>query len=103
MLNWWKLNEARFPLIGKVAKIVLATPASEAICERLFKRAKHIGTTDRMARLLDETFKMLIVAQYNIVRHGGIEAIDVRERFIRIAHTVSESLTLSQLAHTVPD
>ena len=90
-------------MIAKVANIVLATPASEAICERLFKRAKHIGTTDRMARPLDETFKMLIVAQYNIVRHEGVEAIDVRKRFIRIAHTVPESLTLSQLAHTVPD
>ena len=60
-------------------------------CVRLFKWAKHIGTTDRMARLLDETFEMLIVAQYNIVRHGGVEAIDVRERFIRIAHTVPDS------------
>ena len=57
MLNWWKVNAPRFPLIAKVANIVLATPASEAICERLFKRAKHIGTTDRMTSLLDETFE----------------------------------------------
>jgi hypothetical protein len=73
-------------LISKVAKIVLATPASEAICERLFKRAKHIGTTDRMTSLLDETFdvKMLVMAQYNIVRHGGLEAIEVSKRSIRI-------------------
>ena len=78
------MNDARFPLIGKVAKIVLATPSSEAICERFFKRAKHIGTTDRMARLLDETFKMLVMAQYNIVRHGGVEAIEVSKRSIRI-------------------
>ena len=84
MLNWWKVNEARFPLIGKVAKIVLATPASEAICERLFKRAKHIGTTDRMARLLDETFEMLFMSQYNAVRHGGVDAIEVSIRSIRI-------------------
>ena len=68
MLTWWKVNEARFPLMGKVAEIVLATPASEAICGRLFKRAEHIGITDRMARLLDETFEMLVMAQYNIVR-----------------------------------
>jgi hypothetical protein len=84
VLNWWKVNEARFPLIGKVAKIVLATPASEPICERLFKRAKHIGTTDRMARLLDETFEMLVMAQYNIARHGGVEAIEVSKCSIRI-------------------
>jgi hypothetical protein len=59
VLNCWKVNAPCFPLIARVAKIVLATPVSEAICERLFKRAKHIGTTDRMALLLDETFKML--------------------------------------------
>ena len=70
-------NSARFPLIAKAAKIVLATPASEAICERLFKRAKHIGTTDRMTRLLDNTFEMLVMAQYNIARHGGVETIEV--------------------------
>ncbi len=55
VLDWWKANSARFPLIAKAAKIVLATPASEAICERLFKRAKYIGTIDRMARFLDDT------------------------------------------------
>ena len=76
-------NSSRFPLIVKTAKTVLATPASEAICKRLFKRAKHIGTTtDRMARLRDETFKskfkMLVMAQYNIARHGGVEAIEAK-------------------------
>ena len=58
VLDWWKANSV--PLVAKAAKIVLAT-ASEAICERLFKRAKHIGITDRMARLLDYTFKMHIM------------------------------------------
>jgi hypothetical protein len=75
VLDWWKENSARLPLIAKAAKIVLATPASEAICERLFKRAKHTGTTDRMARLPYETFDMLVMAQYNIARHGGVEAM----------------------------
>ena len=78
VLNWWKANSPRFPLIAKAAKIVLATPPSEAICKRLFKRAKHIGTTDRMAQLHDETFEMLVMAQYNIARHGGVEAIEVK-------------------------
>ena len=64
-------------LIAKSAKIVLACPAWKAICERVFKWAKHIGTSDRMARLLDETFKMLVIAQYNTARRGGVEAIKV--------------------------
>jgi hypothetical protein len=76
VLDWWKANSARFPLIAKAAKIVLATPASEAICERLFKK----GQTDRMARLLDETFEMLVMAQYDISRNGGVETIRVTMR-----------------------
>jgi hypothetical protein len=60
----------------------LAAPASEAICRRVFDSewAKHIGTSDRvmMARLFDEeTFEMLVLTQYNLARHGGVEAIEV--------------------------
>jgi hypothetical protein len=65
-----------FPLIAQAAKIVLAAPASEAIL-RLFKRDKHIGTTDRMARLHDDMFELFVMAQYNISRHGGVEAMEV--------------------------
>ena len=82
MLNWRKENAAHFPLIARAAKIVLATPASEAICERLFKRAKHIGTTDRMARLRDDTFEMLVMAQYYVARHGGVDTMEVSIFFI---------------------
>ena len=56
VLDWWKANSV--PLVAKAAKIVLATAS---ICERLFKRAKHIGITGRMERLLDDTFEMLIM------------------------------------------
>ena len=48
MLDWWKANSARYPLIAKVSQIVLATPASEAIRKRLIMRAMNIGTCDRM-------------------------------------------------------
>ena len=82
VLNWWKENASCFPFIAKAAKIVFATPASEAGCERLFKQAKHIGTTDRMARLRDDTFEMLVMAQYNIARHGGVETMEVSIFFI---------------------
>ena len=48
------------------------------ICNCLFKQGKHIGTKNQMAQLLDETFKMVVMAQYNIVLHVGVEAIEVR-------------------------
>jgi hypothetical protein len=37
VLNWWKMNAACFPLIAKVAKIVLATPEPEAILRVSFQ------------------------------------------------------------------
>ena len=61
VLNWWKAKSPSFPLIVKAANIVLATPASEAICKWFFKQAKHIGTTDRMTQLHIETFEMLVM------------------------------------------
>jgi hypothetical protein len=30
-----------------------------------------------MARMLDESFEMLVMAQHNITRHGGVVAIEV--------------------------
>jgi hypothetical protein len=42
----------------------------EAICERFFKWAKRIGTAHQMARLLDETFEMLVMAQYKKIQFG---------------------------------
>jgi hypothetical protein len=53
-------NSALSTLIAKAAKVVLVTPMSEATCERLIKRAKHIGAIDRMARLRDESFEHLV-------------------------------------------
>ena len=88
VLDWWKSNLTRFPLIAQAAKIVLAAPVSEAICERLFKRAK--GTTDKMARLLDDTFEMLVMAQYNISRHGGVETIEVSRFYMKILYCLIE-------------
>ncbi len=83
--EWLAMLNPKFQLKHrKSLSSLLKQIAAAAICERLFKRAKHIGTTDRMARLLEETFEMLIMAQYNIVRHGGVEAIEVRKRSIRI-------------------
>ncbi len=73
VLDWQKENSARFPLIAKTAKIVLATLVSEAICQRLFKLAKHIGTTDRMERLLDNLFK--VIRSWHNIKKQGVGAL----------------------------
>jgi hypothetical protein len=44
---------------------------------------QHYRLTDRMARFLDETFEMLVVAQH-IARHGGVEAVEVSIFLLKI-------------------
>ena len=48
-----------------------------------------------MARLLDNTFEMLVMAQYNIARHGGVVTIEVS---IISAITISYCLVTAALA-----
>lgn len=58
-LHWWRDNEVRFPNLAKLAKIVLAIPATSAPCERLFSVAGLTISRDR-ARLLPEMAEDLI-------------------------------------------
>jgi hypothetical protein len=41
-------------------------PYDPPLCERLFEWAKHIGTTDLMARLTVETFEIRVLAARRI-------------------------------------
>ena len=42
IFEWWKVNEARFPNISKLAKCMLCVPATSTAAERVFSAA---GTT----------------------------------------------------------
>lgn len=63
-LKWWKANESRFPLLAKVAKKVLAIPATSTPTERLFSTAGLICTKKR-ARLSAEHVDMLVFLHEN--------------------------------------
>ena len=47
VLEWWKLNEARFPNIAKLVKAVICIPATSTPSERLFSAAGHIVSKKR--------------------------------------------------------
>ena len=49
VLAFWKLNQEAFPLLARMARIVLAIPASSAKSERVFSTGGLIVTSKRFA------------------------------------------------------
>ena len=49
ILAFWKLNQEAFPLLARMARIVLAIPASSAKSERVFSTGGLIVTSKRFA------------------------------------------------------
>jgi len=48
-LRWWKLNQSRFPHLAKLARRLLAIPATSAPSERIFSQAGITIANDRAA------------------------------------------------------
>lgn len=46
-LQWWKLNQKRFPRLAWLARDYLAVPASSATVERIFSRAGNVQSLKR--------------------------------------------------------
>ncbi|WAR31598.1 ZBED1-like protein [Mya arenaria] len=64
LLQWWKENEFQFPRLAKIAKSVLAVPASSVPSERVFSLAGNIVSKKR-ARMKPELVDMLIFLKMN--------------------------------------
>ena len=60
------------PLIEAAAE-VMAIPATEAICERIFRRAREVLTKYRMS-LHGPSFQRILMANYNAPKWQGIKA-----------------------------
>ena len=65
ILMWWKMNQARFPLLAKVARSILCIPASSAESERVFSAASNI-LTEKRTRMLPKNLDGLITIKSNI-------------------------------------
>ena len=88
-LFFWKAHDNSgsmlAPLIEAVAE-VLAIPATEAICERIFRRAGEVLTKYRMS-LLGENFERILMANYNAPKWQGGKGVDISELNERDATT----------------
>ena len=80
-LLFWKgydiPGSALEPLLPLAASIS-AVPATEAICERLFKSGGQVLTSARL-RLMGSRVESLLMTNYNAPRFGGIRCVDTIE------------------------
>lgn len=63
-LEWWRINQAVYPNLAKLAKIKLNAMAFSVPCERLFSVAGNI-LTDRRCRLGSRKVEQLLFLQQN--------------------------------------
>lgn len=64
VLEFWKANSCRWPLMAALAKIMLGVPASSANCERMFSLAGHIFSPKRR-RTTTRIFEKLVFLKLN--------------------------------------
>ncbi|KAL3872287.1 hypothetical protein ACJMK2_040221 [Sinanodonta woodiana] len=64
-LMWWKVNETSFPLLAKLAKMLLTIPATSVPSERVFSTAGDVVSAQR-ASLTGENVDILIFLKKNM-------------------------------------
>ena len=62
--SYWKYKQNRYPLLAKMARIILAIPASSACSERAFSKIKRI-ITDNRSQLTDENIEASMIVSCN--------------------------------------
>lgn len=62
ILNWWKVNSTKYPIIGQLARDVLAIPVSNVASEYAFSIGDRVINC-YMSSLTPKTIKALICTQ----------------------------------------
>ncbi|KAB5587497.1 Zinc finger BED domain-containing protein 4 [Ceratobasidium theobromae] len=61
ILVWWKENELHLRVLGRIARDILAIPATSVSVERLFSRCKHIMSDHRNMSI--DTARQIVTCQ----------------------------------------
>jgi hypothetical protein len=62
ILNWWKVNSSKFPVLAKIARIVLAIPITTVASESAFSTGGRVLDPFRSS-LAPKTVEALVCAQ----------------------------------------
>ena len=65
-LKWWKINEKIYPRVARMARQILAVPATSACCERFFSAA-GLAFDDLRQAMNEGHLESLMWAKFNVV------------------------------------
>ncbi|CAF3157858.1 unnamed protein product [Rotaria socialis] len=79
LLLFWRQQQASFPILSSMAKVVCAIPASNTIIERLFSTAKNV-VTEKRTRLDCEKINQMLFLQKNMKTLKELSNSDFRRK-----------------------
>ncbi|KAL6861247.1 hypothetical protein ACP4OV_016947 [Aristida adscensionis] len=62
IINWWKGNTSKYPILARIARDLLAVPASSVASECAFSTGERVISTSRCS-LLPDTVEALVCLQ----------------------------------------
>ena len=101
ILKWWKDHEKVLPLLSKLAKKVLTTPASSSKSERIFSSGGNFVSKKRN-KLAPKKVEDLIIIKENKIR---IEAFKAKATYelIRIDNNPFRNITVDDVIAGIVD
>ena len=103
-LEFYTVNERRFPILAEIAVAVLSIPPSEAECERTFSAAGRVHTKTRNSLSGDHINQVVSIHQWllmdaqNVSRASALRSAATAARASRFA-----TLKLIEETHLAPD
>ncbi|XP_050876751.1 zinc finger BED domain-containing protein RICESLEEPER 1-like [Lathyrus oleraceus] len=100
ILNWWKVNSNKYPILGQMARDVLAMPVSTVASESAFSTGGRVLTCYRSS-LTPKTVEALICTQ-NWCKASPV-SVDIEELLDELENLELELVPIPQLNEDVSD
>ncbi|KAK2388991.1 zinc finger BED domain-containing protein DAYSLEEPER [Trifolium repens] len=101
LLNWWKVNSTKYPILGQMARDILAIPLSTVASESAFSTGGRVLNNYRSS-LTSKTVEALICTQ-NWCKSSPVAAEDIEELLEELENLELELAPIPQLNEDVSD